>query len=432
MSRLGEKTLMAHLTDRDSLEFLAREGLEVQVIPTESLRAVYQFAMDYYFEGGRQKAPSEGALRTEFGDLLDDEEIELGDPSDTIEWAVDDLRGTWVYAHIAGFNKRLSQAMAEAQINDRPQVVSTFASELVGVSLVLASRSSQVDIREAMDERLTAYDARQADQGSIYGIRFGLPEIDAYTGGIHPGELAILAGGPKAGKSLWMAMVALWEWMAGRSVALFTLENSVEMTLDRIACLANNISLARWLRGTCTEDERTMVRDWVRDAVKPSDSGLYVLQPDMGQRSMETMVRQAQLRGVDSLLIDQLTFVEFPDPRKPKNERIGEALHLLKSLISTGRDRLPCLLAHQISRDGMKAAAKTGFVEMHHMAESAEVERTGDWVFALYRSEAEKMAQQAKFQTLAARRAEPRSYQMTWNIDEGFVSVREQLTLAHA
>lgn len=423
---------MAHLTDSVSLEYLARDGLDPTLLPTEALRPVYEFALRYFFEGGRVQAPSEEAIRVEFGDVLDDNEVALGDPADTIAWAIEDLKGSWLYAYIGSFNKDFSQAMAKSQAAERPAVVADFTRRLANVSITLERADSSVDMREGMDERLHAYEGREADQGRTYGIRFGIEDVDGYTGGIHPGELAVLAGGPKAGKSLWMAMVALREWEEGRTPVLFTLENSVEMTLDRIACLATNVSLARWSRGQCTPEEKIRMRDWVRDAVRGNDHPLWILQPEIGQRSMEAMVRSAQLHGADSLLIDQLTFVELPDPRKPKHERIGDALHTLKAMISTGRDRLPCLLAHQISREGVKAAIKVGYLEMFHMAESAEVERTADWVFGLYRDRVLVEYEQAKFQSLAARRAELVSWALTWGIDRGFVSADERILLGTA
>ncbi len=432
MSALGERVLLAHLIDPVSLEFLAREGMGSQFLPTEALRPVYEFALRYFFEGGRVQAPSEGAIRVEFGDVLDDNEVVLNTPSDTVEWAVEDLKGSWLYSYIGSYNKDFVNAMAKAQAAEREHVVADFTRRLAQVSIALERADSSVDMRVGMAERLRAFEARQADQGRVYGISFGIEDVDGYTGGVHPGELAVLAGGPKAGKSLWMAMVALRDWQAGRTPVLFTLENSVEMTLDRIACLATNVSLARWSRGQSTDEEKARVQEWVRDAVNDAERPLWILQPEIGQRSMEAMVRSAQLHGADSLLIDQLTFVELGDPRKPKHERIGDALHTLKAMISTGRDRIPCLLAHQISREGVKMAIKQGFLEMFHMAESAEVERTADWVFGLYRDRVLVNFDQAKFQTLAARRAEVISWAMTWNIDRGFVSADERILLGTA
>lgn len=428
MSALGEKTLFAHLTEVDSLDTIAREGIDPKVIPTETLRPVLIFAVAYYHDSGRTRAPSEAVLRAEYGDILDDNEITFDEPEDSVEWAIDDLKGSYVSKEASLFNRRFATAMAEAQTAEKLEVLAEHASELVALSITVEDQSFHADAREAMEHRITAYEQREADRDRPSGMGFGLPEIDAYTRHVHDGELAVLAAGPKVGKSYFLDYVALHEWEAGRATALYTLENSVEVTLDRIACLATGVSSQRWFHGRAVPEEIEMVRKKVLE-FKESDVPLWVLQPELGKRSVEALVWDAQLRDSQSLLIDQLTFLELPNPRKPKNERIGDALHTLKGMISTGRDRLPCLLAHQINRDGVKSADKVGYLEMHHMAESAEVERTADWVFGLYRSRDDVSALQARFQTLASRRDVPQHFLLTWNVDGGFISVNHTIEL---
>lgn len=429
MSRLGEVTLLQHLLDTESLDTIVREGLADEVIPTEDLRKVYKFALDYYHQSGRTKAPSLGVFDTTFADLLNEHEIDLNeDPEDSVEWAIDDLKATWVHKQVSKFNKELASAMAEADINERVEVVGRYASELVQMSMALDSHESNVDAREGMPERLGAYEARALDRQRIYGIRFGLPMIDDYTRGIHDGELAVIAAGPKVGKSFLLALTALKEWQAGRISVLYTLENSVEMTLDRIACLATNVDSRLWQHGECTDDEIERVRGWIEE-VREAPVPLHVIQPEPGKRTIESMVRQAQVLNADSILIDQLTFIEPHDERAPRHLQIREILHTLKAMISTGRGRMPALVAHQINREGVKAAEKTGHLEMYHMAEGSEVERTVDWGFSLYRSETQRAAGRAIFQTLASRREDNRHFDLIWQIDNGFIAARSEISL---
>jgi replicative DNA helicase len=428
MSALGERTLIQHLTDPESLEVLAREGLSLDVIPTEELRRVIVFSLDYFHQNGRNKAPSEAVLRTEYGDLLDDHEIALEAPEDSIEWAIDDLKGTYVFKESQSFNKRFATDRSEAETGDRVDVLTEYASELVRQSMKLQDHQSFSDAREGLKERMAAYDERALDRDRFYGMTFGLDQIDAYTRGIHLGELAILAAGPKVGKSYMLGRVALEEWRRGKTVVLYTLENSVEMTLDRIACLATGTNSRDWQRGAVNPDQVEAIKKVIEE-MSESDHPLYVIQPPVNKRMVEHFVREAQLLGADSLLIDQLTFITPPDSSIPRTLQIRDITHELKTMISTGRDRMPCLMAHQINREGVKAAAKTGYLEMHHLAESSEVERTADWVFSLYRSKDEVATNMAKFQTLAARREDPRHFQMNWNVGVGLIGVRNQIEL---
>lgn len=432
MSARGERILIQHLTDPDSLDTIAREGIAFEVIPTEALRPLVGFALDYYFANGRAKAPSVAAIRADekYANALDDAEIDIEvDPDDSVEWAIDDLKATFVYRQVGTFNKNFATAMADAEMADRIAVLSEHATELIRLSMSLESHQFLVDGREAMTERMLAYEAREADKGNIQGMTFGLPEFDSYTFGIHPGELAILAAPPKTGKSYFLDWVFLKEWQRGRSPVLFTLENSVEMTLDRIACLATKVPSGAWQHGECTAEQIDLVRSWIDQNVINAERPFWVIQPEPGKRSVEAMVRQAQVLDGDSLLIDQLTFIEWTsDPRRPRHERIGDGLHTLKALISATRDRLPCLLAHQINREGVKAAKKLGYLEMEHLAESAEVERTADWVFGAFASHDEKVRGLLKLQTLAARRENEKHFEMAWNVDLADIRITRPLS----
>lgn len=422
MSYRHEQMLMQHLVSRDSLEVLGREGLPEECVATEDLRRVYLWAMDRFFRGGLTKAPSVGAMRAEWGDLLDDHEIDLeDDPEDTIEAVIDSLKGTYIWARSADFNRRMSTSLAEATTEERVAVLNEYAGELVRLSTDMEIKDVRVDARQGFQDRLVAYEARSQDKDAVYGMRFGMKMLDEYTRGIHPGELAIIAAGPKVGKSFLMAHVGLKEWQAGKVPVLFTLENSVEMTLDRLAVMATRVSYRAWQQGELPPDDLERVREWI-EAMSNDDHPFHILQPPPGARSVEALVKQAQILGADTLLIDQLSYLEARDERQPRHLQIREITHALRGMISSGRHKVPCLLAHQINREGVKAADKNDYLEMLHLAEGSETERTADWVFGIYRSKMEVGHSRAKFQTLAARREVPKHFMLQWDVSVGHIA----------
>lgn len=429
---LAEQTFYLSLTEVDSLRFLVTEGVDDEILPTADLLPVWHFAYDYFIGSGMAKAPTPAVLDTEYGDLLNDFDLDAGeDPDESIEWALEHLRASWVYSHSADFVKSLANEMGEADPLDRVAILSEKATELLKLTHTVQSRSERIDFRVDGHRTLAEYEHRAAHLGEYSGASSGMSAVDAATNGIHPGELAIAAAGPKTGKSFWLAYIALKNWQDGVSPTLFTLENSVEMTMDRIACLATFVDPIRWQRGTCAEAEVDRVREWINETLPSSDVPFHILKPDLGQRSFETMVAEAQVRDAGVLLVDQLTFVELGgDSRRPKHERIGDALHRLKGMISTGRRQLPCWLAHQINREGVKAAEKLGYLELYHLAESAEVERTADWVYGLYASKDDRGARRAKLQTLATRRGVTKNWELDWYIETGVIDTRREIDLA--
>lgn len=430
MSALGQKVLIGYLVDPDALAVIAHEGMPPEAIPTEELRPVVAYALDYYFRSGLTKAPSEAVLKSEFGDELDDAEVDLSvEPDESIEWAIDDLKAGYIHRQATSFNKRFAVAMAEAATDEKADVLNEHATELVSLGLSMESRATRTTLKDSAPGILQGYEARAASRGDFRGMGMGLPQIDNHIYGVHQGELAVFAAGPKTGKSFWMDWVALKEWERGRRVSLVTLENSVEMTLDRIACMATNTDANTWMRGESTEQEIERVKAWI-EMVLASENPLHVLQPDMGQRTVQQIVREAELREAESLLIDQLTFMEIgqgPTDRRGKPEKIGEALHMLKGMISTGRRPIACLMAHQINREGVKAADKLGRLEMYHLAEGSEVERTADFIFGGYQSNDQKMLRQLQVQMLGARRVALKNWALNWRPEVGIIKIKQEI-----
>lgn len=429
MSRLAEETLILHLTDAESLEVLASEGLDPEVITTPELRPVVQWAVEYFFDSGLTSAPSQRALEERYRDVIDDAEIDLDSSiEDTIEWAIDDLKSSYAYSQVGTFNRTLAKAMAEADPGDRIDVVNAYATELIGLAVSLESDETQIDARVGLDSAVREYERRAETPDDLKGLCLGVPPIDAYTHRVRPGELAILAAGPKVGKSWFMDWVALSDWEAGGTPALFTLENTVPETLDRLACMASHVRYDLWQSAQLGAEDVALVKRKVAEFAD-SDHPLWVLQPELGRCSVEAIVQQAKVIGADSILIDQLSHVELAESRKPQHERIGDALRVLHKMISSGRDKKSCLIAHQMSREGVKRAEKDGFHRMYDLAESAQIERVADWVFALFCNRAERMDGIMKFQTLASRRAALKHWMLDWNVTRGSVLAYREIEL---
>lgn len=436
MTTRSEDVLYASLTDIDALEALAKIGLDPDCIPTEECRPMVKWALDIYFDSGRKQAPSREMLAHVWGDMLEEAEIELLDEDieiDTIESAIDSLKDLHASREWQSFIKDAATDMANAGPTMKVQTLTEVTNRLFEIAARLQDRSNHSIAAEGYMDVLADYDKRVAEGSVTRGLTFGLDEIDRHTYGVHEGEMGVLAAGPKVGKSYMLARVALHEWATRASnVVLFTLENSVEMTLDRLVCLHLGISPRAWQRGEVDAEKVESVREFIHDVIPTMPGTLHILSPQRGQRTPEMMIREARMLGCDRVLVDQLTHVEHPNPgRKPRHELFNDNVHEFKDLIQ-GRDAISLMLAHQINREGVKAAQKQGFLEMHMLAESAGVERAADFVFGLYQSADERMQRVAKFQMLAARREDVKHWQILWDPESGMSRVRHEISLEAA
>lgn len=427
MTSMAEDVLYVSLTDTDALEALVTIGLAVEAIPTVEMREVVAWAVDRFFESGRTVAPSRAALLETWGQHIEDAGVELlpdDEDTDTIQWAIDTLKAQYVQWQYQQFTKESATEMAAASTPEKVKTLSVQADRLFRLSMQVQPQHMKVQAPTGIERALAAYEARAQESQLHRGMTFGLPAIDEHTYGIHPGELAVLAAGPKTGKSHFLLKAARECWEQGKVTTLFTLENSVEMTVDRLVCQMLAIDARAWQRGQCSPDDAERVRWFINDRLPEMNERFHIIMPEPGKRTVQSLVREAQMLGTERLFVDQLTFVEHPSPgRKARHEVIRDLMHELKTLISTGNEPMPCLLAHQINREGVKAARAANHLLMEHMAEGSEVERTADWVFSLLQTEPHRLAGQALFQVLAARREDIDAWDLVWEPAKGMISV---------
>lgn len=427
MSTSAEDALYAALTNIEDLERLARLGLPLEAIPTEEMRQVVDWAIHSYYQSGRRQAPTRGMLIDTWGQHIEDSGIELLDENqeyDSIDEVVEHLRGLYVDREWQVFIRAAAQEMATSPLNNKAETLNNLTAALFGLTNDLTATENRVEAQHGLADSWKRYEDRKAMDHAVTGLTFGWDKIDTHTGGIRDGELAVLGAGPKVGKSYLLDKVALHEWQQGRRTVLFTLENSVEMTYDRIACLAARVSARAYQRGELTTAQEERVQEILK-GLHDRKTQLHVISPQRSQRTPASLVHEALNLGAQSILVDQLTHVEHPSPgRKPRHELFSENIHEFKYLISTGREQVPLLLAHQINRDGVKASNNVGYLEMTHMAESSGVERAADWVFGLYQGKMDRTARRAVFQILASRREDIDAWEMGWDIEASMTEVR--------
>jgi len=431
----SEDTLYSSLTDVDALEQIFQIGLNLKAIPTPPMRDVVQWALDYFERSGQAKAPSREALMETWKEVIEDAEVVIAEvdiEQDEVTWAIDALHAHYALYEFQVWQKESAAKIHESSTTSRLEVMETEVHRLNELMLSLRDKTQEVEGIDGFQRSFLAYQKRAETAQTHRGMAFGIDEVDEYTYGIHEGELGVLAAGPKVGKSVTMGYVLLGEWDRRRRSTYYTLENSVEMTYDRLVCMKLGVDHDRYRRGECMEDEVARVQSFLanEDIMEDLKDHIRVIQPGKGKKSVQWITRHARSLGTQSLLIDQLTHMEASHRSLRGPDRITDIMHDLKDAIG-GRSPMSCLLAHQINREGLRAAAKDGLLEMWMLAEGSEVERTADWVFSLYASEDEKRAQMIKWQTLATRRGSRNaSWRMAWRPWLNQIAVLEEMGLA--
>lgn len=429
MSTAAERVVVGLLTDTESLKSLAREGLELELLPSPGLRPVVQWALGYLRQGNRAPTADVIVRRWETDrHVLSDHEVDVHHPpEETMESAVEELRADFGRSEVSRFTRSLVHGIAECAPEERRQVIAAHSAELAMISTKLEPGTTAVDLRTGALDMLAEYDRVAASGNPIRGLTFGLPEVDAHTRGVWDGEVAVVMAPPKQGKSWFADFVAVREWERGRVVALYTMENSIEMTQLRLACVALGLSIQELQDGKLDAEDYDKLKTWVHDVLDASDVPLHIFHPDEDMRTPAQLVQQARAYGADSIILDQLTFMSPTTERKAgtKPDEIWRTIKELAVLVSTGRHLLPCLLIHQVNREGEEYIEKHGHAKARHAAEGSGVERTCSFAFALHANRMQQANNLCTFEQVAGRRVPPgAAWELNRHIDVGKMSVR--------
>jgi replicative DNA helicase len=433
MTNLAEDTVLSSLTDVDALDELVKEGFSNAasraVLPTELVREIVEWAIKHYYASGRKVAPSKAAIQETWGDQLEAMELVIEDEVeiDSIGWALEQLRDNHARHEGEKLLKKVTMDLAAAAPGAKVSEIQNAAAAFYLLGQGLTSRRQEALLGFAMEDALDRYRNLAESGDAISGLTLGLPEIDEHTKGIRPGEVAVMAAYSGVGKSWVAAWSMLAEWRRGRKTVLFTLENDLAMTADRVACMLACVDYERWQSLQVSDEDQARVEKRTHE-IKSSEHAPLVVMPDRGERDPITLVRKALSKGADSLIIDQLSHMILPGGKRRSEARdeVAEKMELLVSQVQ-GTEPLPCLLMHQINRAGNKDAAKTGRYTMDALADSARVEREASHVFAIYRSDVMRASNMAQLQLLKFRRGVEKDWELHWRPQVGHIEVSREV-----
>lgn len=427
MTNWAENTLLSSLTDVDALEALTRARLAEECVPTPGLFEILTWAIDRFMASGQKQAPSRVALEaawgtrlTEIGAELESEDVQV----DIVGTAVGHLRSLYAMRGYQQIITDGAQAMGAATEPERPGVAAATSERMAALVDAVRDRPHAIDGASGLSASLARLEHRMDNPGVRDSFGLGLHHVDEHTGGIRPGELGIVMAPWKVGKS-WKSLWATLQYFeAGGCSALFTLENVLSDTFDRLACVACGVEYQDYQYGRIDRPTLERLKDWVSTNAKELAERVTVLSPFEEQaRTAAAMCRTARLHGADAIVIDQLSHMTSGSATRYRTDReiMASALRELSSDIKRAEAPLKCLLLVQAGRDAAKEAMKTGTMPPDGGFGTSEIEKVADQLYGLLRTEDDLKCGRAKLELLAFRRGEPDSWQLKWAPWKGLI-----------
>lgn len=402
-----ERNLLAKLTDPTAVASCWDNGVRAEVFETPLNRDVYDFVVAYWMDSGMEAAPTEGVLQAEFPSYTPEPS------SETLTW----LTGALARRYATNQAQDIIRDAARTANSDPQGTITELFRRSYAAQNVVQPRRHRVDLSDTTS--ITAwrerYSHRHDNPGG--GAPIGLPEVDEHFGGILPSELAVVAAYTKTGKSFLLAHAAVAAMRAGYKPYVASLEQTTMEFEDRLYAFASGVSYDRISKAQCSMDEIRTIH-----AAQEEMGPLHLERPDVGDRTVASIMTRARHLGCDYVVIDQLSWLETRRDYSNRRDGYKELIYDLKGDLGRSGHELPCLMAVQFNREAAKGAGG-----LNNIAESSDIEQTVDRAFSLAQTEELRVNNCMVLRTLGTRRGDPKHWMLAWYLGERTeISVRQE------
>lgn len=252
--------------------------------------------------------------------------------------------------------------------------------------LDVASNKEQNDIVHISDIMMTAYDdmvKNSLTKGSVTGISTGFKYMNNATGGLHGGELIIVAGRPGMGKSSFAVNIAEHAAIADNiPVAIFNLEMSKSMIVNRIICSQAMVDSQNVRKGEFAPEDWQQICSVID---KLSAAPIYI--DDSSSITVSEIRakcrRLKQTKNLGLVVIDYLQLMQGSGRTDNRQQEISEISRSLKVLAK--ELDIPVIALSQLSRTSETRSDKRPMLS--DLRESGAIEQDADMVIFLYRED---------------------------------------------
>jgi len=213
------------------------------------------------------------------------------------------------------------------------------------------------------------------------------------TGGLHGGELFILAARPAMGKTalaLNIAQHVATHHAARKPVAVFSLEMSAESLLTRMICAGARVDQQKFRAGYLNADERRRLHHAAGELIEAP----IFLDDTPGTNIMDIHAKLRRLRnehGLGLVVIDYLQLMSSRGRSENRTQEISAMSRGLK-LLSKELD-VPFLVLSQLSRAPEQRPGDHR-PQLSDLRESGSIEQDADLVAFIFREEVYKPDQE--------------------------------------
>jgi replicative DNA helicase len=246
------------------------------------------------------------------------------------------------------------------------------------------SKSGLINSAQILQEYEGGISAFLDPSKRIKGISTGFAKLDEMTGGMHGGDLIIIAARPSMGKTALALNIAQHVCLRlQKTVAIFSLEMSRESLLTRMLCAAARVDSQRFRAGFLSQEERRKLNHALHELV---EAPLYIDDTaGLNMMDMHSKLRRLQQeREIGMVIVDYLQLMSSPGRTENRNQEVSALSRGMKLL---GKElNVPMMVLSQLSR-AVETRQGDHRPQLSDLRESGSIEQDADLVGFIFREE---------------------------------------------
>ncbi|MDO8585058.1 MAG: replicative DNA helicase [bacterium] len=254
----------------------------------------------------------------------------------------------------------------------------------------IAQRSTAQKFVLLKDQLSAAYERIEkihAGKGAMRGVPTGFPALDGYLSGLQKSDLIVIGARPSLGKtSLALDIARHVGVKEKKSVAIFSLEMSIDQVIDRFIAAEARVPLWQLRTGKLSNDVDFQLIQASLNTL--SDSRIFI--DDTASANilqMRSVARRLQAEhGLDLVIVDYLQLIT---PRTKSDNMVAQVTEISRGLKTLARElNVPVLALSQLSRSVDSREDKTP--RLADLRDSGSIEQDSDVVLLIFRKDKQR------------------------------------------
>ena len=245
------------------------------------------------------------------------------------------------------------------------------------------AKEDYVSFSEALEETINEIDANSNRPDGVYGVPTDFIEFDELTGGLHGGQMIVIAARPGVGKSTLALDIARSASIHHQmTTVFFSLEMSRTELAMRILSAEGKISMGRLKKGDLDTE------GWTNLATLQGriDSAPLFIDDSPNMTLMEIRAKCRRLKQRNDLKLVVLDYLQLMSSGKKVESRQQEVSEFSRSLKLLAKELdVPVIALSQLNRGSEQRTDKRPMVS--DLRESGSIEQDADMVILLHRED---------------------------------------------